>query len=119
MNVAILIGAIVGGFIAGVVLFAYFLAQMQANLNGAFIQSPEVCKMVKKKKFELVENWRQAWRWISVNCMVVAIAVQGTWASLEADQRASIPGWAVTALTIALLGLGVIGRLVKQPEPPK
>lgn len=119
MNAAIIIGAAAGGLVAGIVLFAYFLARMQANLNGAVHNSPEVCNMVKKKKFELVENWRQAWRWISMNCMVVAIAVQGTWASLEADQRASIPGWAVTALTISLLGLGVVGRLVKQPEPPK
>lgn len=68
-------------------------------------------------KFELVENWRSAWRWVSVNCMVLAGALQGTWLVLDHDQRASLPPYSVTVLTIAVLAAGVAGRLVKQQPP--
>lgn len=28
-------------------------------------------------KLKLVEDWRRGWRWISVNCIAVVVAVQG------------------------------------------
>ena len=68
-------------------------------------------------KLELVEGWRNAWRWTSMNCMVLAGALQGTWLVLDADQRATLPHYSVTALTIVVLIAGVAGRLIKQPAP--
>lgn len=69
---------------------------------------------------KLVENWRRAWRWISVQSMVVAVAVQGAWAFIPDDLRASFPKDYLQAVTVLLLLVGVAGRLVKQtPEPPK
>ena len=68
-------------------------------------------------KIQLVEGWRHAWRWTSVNCMVLAGALQGGWLVLDADQRASLPPYSITVLTIVVLVAGVAGRLIKQPPP--
>lgn len=62
----------------------------------------------------LVANWKRAWRWISVQAMVLAGALQGAWMFVPDDLRASIPPGVVQGFTIVLLTLGVIGRLVDQ-----
>lgn len=66
------------------------------------------------KKITLVSNWRQAPRWLSVKCMAAAGALQGGWLMLDAEQRASLPAGTATYVTLALLALGVAGRLVDQ-----
>jgi protein-S-isoprenylcysteine O-methyltransferase Ste14 len=65
---------------------------------------------------KLVEDAKQAWRWISVQAMALALAVQGAWEVLPPEMKASIPPQYVTWLTLALLVLGLAGRLVKQGE---
>lgn len=70
-------------------------------------------------KFELVEDWRKAWRWFSVNAMIAAAAIQGTWLQIPDDMKAHIPSQLISGATIALLVLGVIGRLVKQDKETK
>lgn len=63
---------------------------------------------------KLVDDWKAAWRWFSVQAMTLAGALQGTWVLLPEDLRTSVPqGW-VCGLTVGLLVLGVAGRLVKQ-----
>lgn len=62
----------------------------------------------------LVSNARQGWKWVSVQSMAAAMAVQGTWVALPDDMKASLPDWAVSAATMALLVLGTIGRFVDQ-----
>jgi hypothetical protein len=63
---------------------------------------------------KLVDDARRAWRWISVQAMAAAVAVQATWATLPDDMKAGIPPQLVQWLTLALLVLGIVGRLVKQ-----
>ena len=82
------------------------------------MQAKNACMVIKthtRKKLELVEDARSAWRWISVQAMAAALAVQGAWASVPEDMKASIPASYVQWLTLALLALGIGGRLVKQP----
>lgn len=67
----------------------------------------------------LVTNWKRAWRWISVQAMVLACALQGAWMFVPDDLRASIPPGVVQGFTIVLLVLGVIGRLVDQTPKAK
>lgn len=62
----------------------------------------------------LVENARSAWRWFSVQAMVLAGAIQGAWMFIPDDMKASIPPGIVQGVTIVLLVLGVAGRLVDQ-----
>lgn len=63
---------------------------------------------------KLVEDWRKAWKWFSVNAMVAAAAIQGAWLQIPEDMKAHIPEALVSGATIALLVLGVAGRIVKQ-----
>ncbi|HVV29128.1 MAG TPA: hypothetical protein VHC40_14290 [Rhizomicrobium sp.] len=62
----------------------------------------------------LVAEWRQAWRWFSMQAMALAAAFAGAWTALPDDLRAHIPARLVTALSAALLLLGICGRLVRQ-----
>lgn len=66
-----------------------------------------------------VENAKQAWRWFSVQAMVLAGALQGAWLYTPDDLRASIPHGLVQGITIALLASGVAGRLVQQTPKEK
>lgn len=65
-------------------------------------------------KIRLVEDWKQAWKWLSINCMALAAAVQGAWLYIPEDMRQSIPNKYITGVTFALMVLGVLGRLVRQ-----
>lgn len=68
----------------------------------------------------LVPDFKRAWRWISVQCMVVAGAVQAAWVFIPEDMKESFPKDYLQVVTVVLLVVGVAGRLVKQtPEPPK
>jgi len=71
------------------------------------------------KKWNLVDDWKQAWCWISVKCMVLGAAIQGAWLFIPEDMKASIPPNVVQIVTLGLLAVGVIGRVTKQPELPK
>lgn len=74
---------------------------------------------MKLKKPTLVDNARSAWRWFSVQAMVLAGAIQGAWVFIPEDMRISIPPGIVQWTTIVLLVLGVVGRLVDQtPKGP-
>ena len=64
--------------------------------------------------FQLVENWRSARKWISLNCMTLAGAVQGAWVYIPADMKSTVPPNLVGGVTIALLVLGVLGRFIQQ-----
>ena len=65
-------------------------------------------------KLKLVDDWKSAWRWISVNCMALAVVVQGAWEFLPADLKNQLSSEWVRGIAIALLVLGILGRLIKQ-----
>ena len=68
---------------------------------------------------KFVENAKHAWRWFSVQAMVLAGALQGAWMYVPDELRASIPPGLVQGITIALLAAGVAGRLVQQTPKDK
>lgn len=65
-------------------------------------------------KISLVEDWKQCWKWLSTNMMVIATAIQGAWMYIPDDMKANIPHNIVNILTMTLLVLGLLGRLIKQ-----
>lgn len=69
---------------------------------------------MKLKKPTLVNDWKKAWKWFSVNCMAIATAVQGSYIALPTTMQQTIPLSLVASITITLLVLGIVGRLVKQ-----
>ncbi len=70
--------------------------------------------LLQRRNMKLVSDWKQAWKWISVNCMVIATAVQGAWMYIPDDMKAEVPHNIVHILTMLLLVLGLAGRLIKQ-----
>lgn len=64
----------------------------------------------------LVDDWKNAWRWFSMNCMVIATAIQGAWVYIPEDLKTNIPASLVSTVTILLLILGIAGRLIKQDK---
>lgn len=68
----------------------------------------------REVNMKLVENVKSAWKWFSVQAMVLAGAVQGAWIFIPDDMRSNMPHGVVQSSTISLLVLGVIGRLIKQ-----
>lgn len=70
-------------------------------------------------RLQLVDDAKQAWRWLSMQAMVVAGAIQGAWLFIPEDLKSSIPPHIIQIVTLALLAFGVAGRLVKQePKQP-
>lgn len=65
---------------------------------------------------KLIDEWKAAWRMLSVQSMSAAIAIQTAWVGLPDDMKASIPPQYVHYITMALLAFGVVGRLVKQDK---
>ncbi len=64
----------------------------------------------------LVENWRQAARWFSVQAFAAIIALPMIWASMPADVKAYLPDEWKPWIMVALAAAGVIGRLVDQKK---
>jgi hypothetical protein len=62
----------------------------------------------------LVADWRSAWRWFSLQAMVLSGAVQGAWESLPADLKQYLPPWLGLVMSLAFLLLGIGGRLIRQ-----
>jgi hypothetical protein len=64
----------------------------------------------------LIPNWRRAWRMFSVQAQAAAIASIAGWQALPDDLRAMVPQSVAMGLAIALLVLGIVGRLIDQPK---
>jgi hypothetical protein len=66
----------------------------------------------------MVQNWRQAWKWFSVQAFAVIIALPAVWMALPADVKAMVPDgwekWIVTGIALA----GLLGRLIDQQKAP-
>ena len=63
---------------------------------------------------KLIDNWRQAWRFVSVQAMALALTLQGVWINLPDDLRAHIPDKVALSVTAGILVLGLIGRQFQQ-----
>ncbi len=64
----------------------------------------------------LVDEWRGAWRWFSLQAMALTAAIQAAWAAIPDDLKQHFPARLVTAVSIGLLLLGIGGRLVRQEK---
>lgn len=65
----------------------------------------------------LVENWKSAWRWFSVQALGVLVALPLVWGVLPADVKAFMPdGWEPYVLILLAAG-GLLGRLIDQNKP--
>lgn len=65
-----------------------------------------------------VENWKQAWRWFSVQMYGVLMALPLVWAGLPDDAKAFMPEAAQPWVLTILAGVGIFGRLIDQNKDP-
>lgn len=63
---------------------------------------------------KLVDDAKQAWRWFSVQMPAINTAFLLTWANLPERFQSALPVPWVIAIAVALLVLGVVGRLIDQ-----
>lgn len=63
---------------------------------------------------KLVDDWKTAWKWLSVQLPALNLAFLGAWAALPAKFQDAIPLPWVIGIAVALIVLGMFGRLVKQ-----
>lgn len=66
------------------------------------------------KRPKLIPDWKRAWRFFSMQAMAIATALQGAWVFLPDDLRTNIPTLWVASISIAILLLGILGRLLDQ-----
>ena len=62
----------------------------------------------------LVDNAGQAYKWLSVQAMALVVAIEGAWLAMPPDLKTRIPETWVDALSMAVLVLGIFGRVVDQ-----
>ena len=65
---------------------------------------------------KLVPDAHRAWRWFSVQAMILATAIQGAWVFIPPDLKARVGDDMASIVTGAILALGVVGRLVLQSD---
>lgn len=63
---------------------------------------------------KLVEDWKQAWKWFSVQALAALVILPTVWAALPADAKSFLPDGAEPWILAALALAGVIGRLIDQ-----
>ena len=62
----------------------------------------------------LVEHWKQAWRWFSVQALTLLAALPIVWMGLPDDVKAMVPAdWAKYLMIAVAIG-GLVGRMVDQ-----
>jgi hypothetical protein len=64
----------------------------------------------------LVAEWRRAWRWFSLQAMVLSGVAQAAWEALPDDLKQYLPHGLGLALSLTLLALGIGGRLIQQKD---
>lgn len=75
---------------------------------------------MKKRKLKLlrrprlIPEWRQAWRYFSMQSMGAAVALVSAYGALPEKLQDALPGTIVITLAVFILLLGMAGRLVDQ-----
>jgi hypothetical protein len=64
-------------------------------------------------KLKLIDDWREGWKYLSVQCFALAAAVNGTWYSIPDGLKSSIPANYVTIGSVILAGVGILGRFLE------
>jgi len=67
---------------------------------------------------KLVSDWKNAATWFSVQIPILNTAFLATWTLLPAKFQEALPVTWVAVIAIALLLLGVVGRVIDQSPPP-
>ena len=65
---------------------------------------------------KLIPDWKKAHRFVSVQAMSLAAALQGAWMFMPGDLRAVLNAKLVAIVSLVLLIVGIAGRVIDQPK---
>lgn len=65
---------------------------------------------------KLIDEWKKAHKMVSMWAMGLAQAGLGAWVALPEDLRSHIPISGVIAFACTMLGVGMVGRLIRQDK---
>jgi len=68
---------------------------------------------------KLIDEWKHCWKWLSIQFPAVNVAFLSTWAMLPPKFQDAIPLSWVIGIAVAMIVLGMIGRLVDQQPKDK
>lgn len=68
---------------------------------------------------KLVDNWKQAWRWFSVQALTIVMVIPLVWDSLASDIKEFLPENLEPWTLAVVAGAGLIGRLIDQNKAEK
>lgn len=68
---------------------------------------------------KLIQDWRQAWRFYSVQALAVIAAIPIVWASLPEEWRATVPSEWIKVMVVVVAVAGILGRIIQQPGVDK
>lgn len=69
------------------------------------------------RKVKMVSNWKQSWKWFSVQAFALLAAAPAAWLMMPEDWRSAVPDeWKAVACMI-VAGIGIVGRVVSQAKP--
>lgn len=63
---------------------------------------------------KLIDEWKQAWRWFSVQANLLSVSMTGAYLALPEKMQDVLPSKYVLGAAALITVLGTIGRLVKQ-----
>lgn len=62
----------------------------------------------------LIEDWKAAWKYLSVQANSIGLAISAAYAGLYDQLKADFPPKYMAALTGLVFVLGIVGRVVSQ-----
>lgn len=67
---------------------------------------------------KLIPDWKQAWRWFSVQALAAIMALPIVWGMLPADVKGFLPDVWEPWVFVVLAAAGIVGRLIDQNRQP-
>lgn len=64
----------------------------------------------------LIDEWKRAWRYLSVQIPAWGAMITAVWISMPADVKGNFPGWLTNSFSVAILLATIAGRFVQQPK---
>lgn len=63
---------------------------------------------------KFLPNWRQAWRWFSMQALAAIIVIPMVWSMLPADVKAYVPHDWQPWILVLIAAAGIVGRVIDQ-----
>lgn len=70
-------------------------------------------------KLKLVEDWKKAYKWLSVQFMALLLVLPEAWQYVPPGVKEALPPHFLSGLSTAIVVAAILGRMIHQGETPK